>query len=73
MVWTLAGGRIDAEAEESITWYIPLPRVLQYYHCALRANMAWTVPTGQPVRKVAERLRERVRLELPPDLDDTDE
>lgn len=30
--------------EDFLLWELPLSRALQYYHCALRASGAWTVP-----------------------------
>ena len=32
--------------EAFLLWKLPLPRALQYYHCALRASLAWTVAPG---------------------------
>lgn len=37
-------------------WELPLPRALQYYHCALRASLAWTVPPSEPVMDQLKRL-----------------
>lgn len=33
--------------EHFLLWELPLSRALQYYHCALRASGAWTVPASQ--------------------------
>lgn len=33
--------------EEFLVWQLPLARALQYYHCALRASLAWTVPPSE--------------------------
>ncbi len=32
--------------EAFLIWELPLPRALQYYHCALRSALAWTVEPG---------------------------
>ena len=37
-------------------WELPLPRALQYYHCALRASLAWTVPPSEQVLDQLKRL-----------------
>lgn len=42
--------------EAFILWELPLPRALQYYHCALRASLAWTVPPSEPVLDQIKRL-----------------
>ena len=45
IVFTLA--RETGWPEEFLVWQLPLPRALQYYHCALRASLAWTVPPSE--------------------------
>ena len=42
--------------EAFILWELPLPRALQYYHCALRASLAWTVTPSEPVLDQLKRL-----------------
>jgi hypothetical protein len=41
-VFTLA--RETGWPEHFIFWELPLSRLLQYQHCALRAHDVWTVP-----------------------------
>lgn len=43
-MFTLA--RETGWTESFLLWELPLPRALQYYHCALRASLAWTVAPG---------------------------
>jgi hypothetical protein len=43
-VFTLA--RETGWAEHFIFWELPLARLLQYQHCALRACDVWTVPVA---------------------------
>ncbi len=42
--------------EAFLLWQLPLPRALQYYHCALRASLAWTVPPSEPAHAQLARL-----------------
>jgi hypothetical protein len=41
--------------EDYIIWQLPLSRLLQYQHCALRANDVWTVPPGPVTGEVVEK------------------
>jgi len=41
--------------ERYILWELPLARLLQYQHCALRANDVWTVPPGPAPQAVADK------------------
>lgn len=43
-MFTLA--RETGWSEAFLLWELPLPRSLQYYHCALRSALAWTVKPG---------------------------
>ena len=43
-VFTLA--RETGWPEHFIFWELPLARLLQYQHCALRAHDVWTVPVA---------------------------
>ena len=43
-MFTLA--RETGWSEDFLIWELPLPRALQYYHCALRSALAWTVEPG---------------------------
>ena len=45
-VFTLA--RETGWSEHFIFWELPLARLLQYQHCALRAHDVWTVPVSPP-------------------------
>ncbi|MFK5923275.1 MAG: hypothetical protein QM496_13945 [Verrucomicrobiota bacterium] len=46
LIWTLTGGQLQScEQEHFLYRQLPLPRLLQYYHCALREALVWTVPT----------------------------
>jgi len=53
-VFTLA--RETGWPEAFILWELPLPRALQYYHCALRASLAWTVAPSEPAMDQFHRL-----------------
>ena len=46
-VFTLA--RETGWPEHFIFWELPLSRLLQYQHCALRAHDVWTVPVAPRV------------------------
>ena len=53
--------------EAFILWDLPLPRALQYYHCALRASLAWTVPPSEPVLDQLKRLEALAKLSIDED------
>lgn len=61
LLWTLAGGALGNP--DQIAWLyrgLPLPRLLSFYHCALRASLAWTLPAkggAAPVRPRLEAVR----------------
>lgn len=61
-VWTLNGGRVDAEDEFYILWGLPLVRAVQYYHCKLRDSRRWTVPQGMPASAQAAELTKTATL-----------
>jgi hypothetical protein len=46
VVYTIA--RDTGWSEEFILWQLPLPRALQYYHCALQAAGLWTLEPPDP-------------------------
>lgn len=52
----LSGGRIDPETELFLVWELPLARVMQYQHCALRASQVWTVKPGPAAASSYDRL-----------------
>ena len=58
MVWTLSGGSINRDTEQFLLWELPFSRALQYFHCALRANLRATVkgtaPDSPELKKSAE-------------------
>jgi len=66
-VFTLA--RETGWSESFLLWHLPLARALQYYHCALRASLAWTVKPGPPVQAQINKL-EQWAAALTPDEDD---
>jgi hypothetical protein len=53
-VFTLA--RETGWSERFIFWELPLSRLLQYQHCALRAHDVWTVPGAPPATTQLETL-----------------
>ena len=53
-VFTLA--RETGWPEHLIFWELPLARLLQYQHCALRAYDVWTVPVSPPADAQFDRL-----------------
>ena len=53
-VFTLA--RETGWAESFIFWDLPLSRLLQYQHCALRVHDVWTVPVAPAPTHQLERL-----------------
>jgi len=53
-VFTLA--RETGWSEHFIFWELPLARLLQYQHCALRAHDVWTVPVAPPATHQLETL-----------------
>ena len=53
--------------EAFILWELPLPRALQYYHCALRASLAWTVPPSEPMIDELKRLEILAKLSVDED------
>jgi hypothetical protein len=55
-VFTLA--RETGWPEHFIFWELPLSRLLQYQHCALRAHDVWTVPVAPPPQAQLTRLLE---------------
>ena len=67
IVFTLA--RETGWPESFLVWRLPLPRALQYYHCALRASLAWTVPPSEPATNRLARL-EALAASLAVDEDD---
>ena len=67
LVFTLA--RETGWAEAFLLWQLPLACALQYYHCALRASLAWTVKPGPPVQVQINKL-EQWAAALTPDEDD---
>ena len=66
-MWLLSGGRITREAEHYLLWELPLPRALQYYHCALRANLAWTVKPTPAAREQLKRMEAKLEAFLAAD------
>lgn len=56
LVFTLA--RETGWSEHFILWRLPLARALQYYHCALRSVLAWTVKPGPPLASQMARLEQ---------------
>jgi hypothetical protein len=64
-VFTLA--RETGWPEAFILWELPLPRALQYYHCALRASLAWTVPPSEPMIDELKRLEILAKLSVDED------
>jgi hypothetical protein len=53
-VFTLA--RETGWSEHFIFWELPLARLLQYQHCALRAHDVWTVPLVPAPAQQLDRL-----------------
>ena len=53
-VFTLA--RETGWPEHFIFWELPLARLMQYQHCALRAHDVWTVPVGPAPNLQLDRL-----------------
>ncbi len=53
--------------EAFILWELPLPRALQYYHCALRASLAWTVTPSEPMIDELKRLEILAKLSVDED------
>jgi len=53
-VFTLA--RETGWPEAFVVWELPLPRALQYYHCALRSSLAWTIAPAEPALEQLHRL-----------------
>ena len=53
-MFTLA--RETGWSEGFLIWELPLPRALQYYHCALRSALAWTVEPGPAATEQLRRL-----------------
>jgi len=53
-VFTLA--RETGWSEHFIFWELPLARLLQYQHCALRAHDVWTVPVSPAPNLQFDRL-----------------
>ena len=45
-----------------ILWQLPLSRLLQYQHCALRANDVWTVPPGPPAKETNDAFERMAAL-----------
>jgi hypothetical protein len=64
-VFTLA--RETGWPEAFILWELPLPRALQYYHCALRASLAWTVTPSEPMIDELKRLEILAKLSVDED------
>ena len=58
--------------EAFLLWKLPLPRALQYYHCALRASLAWTVAPGPAATEQLRRL-ETLAAGLMADDEETDD
>lgn len=56
LVFTLA--RETGWPEHFLLWELPLARALQYYHCALRSVLAWTVKPGPPAQAQIARLEQ---------------
>lgn len=57
LLWTLGGGALDGP--DQFAWLyrgLPLPRLLSFYHCALRASLAWTLPARGGAAPVRPRL-----------------
>lgn len=54
-MFTLA--RETGWSEHFILWELPFPRALQYYHCALRASLAWTVKPGPAPAQQIEHMK----------------
>jgi hypothetical protein len=53
-VFTLA--RETGWSEHFIFWELPIARLLQYQHCALRAHDVWTVPVTVAAETQLENL-----------------
>jgi hypothetical protein len=49
-------------SEHYIIWELPLARLLQYQHCALRANDVWTVPPGPPTGETVDAFERMAAL-----------
>lgn len=56
LAFTLA--RETGWSEHFVLWRLPLARALQYYHCALRSVLAWTVKPGPPLASQVARLEQ---------------
>ena len=48
-------------SEDYILWHLPLPRALQYFHCSLWEDGAWTVEPSAPVSQRLEHLEAAAR------------
>jgi len=73
LIWTITSGHIASREQEDYLYrWLPLPRLLQYYHCALREALVWTAKTGprdcgadrkrlQAAAEAREKLAEKTR------------
>lgn len=60
LIWSITGGAIQGPAHlRALYRETPIPVILSFYHCALRAALVWTVPpksgAGKPDRAKLER------------------
>ena len=63
LIWSITGGQLaSADQERFLYRGLPLPRLLSYYHCALRAALLWTVARrrGRRDGKTARRAKAAV-------------
>jgi len=70
LIWTITSGHIVSREQEDYLYRgLPLPRLLQYYHCALREALVWTAKTSdkpdpkrlQAAAAAREKLAEKTR------------
>lgn len=78
MLWSIGGEQVAGRDQLRFLYRgLPLPWLLSFYHCALRAALAWTVPAGTGKPKLdAEKFRRaalarQAAANLPPAADAT--
>lgn len=77
MLWSIGGEQVASREQWRFLYRgLPLPWLLSFYHCALRASLAWTVAAGKGGDKLdAEKFRRaalarQAAATVPPPADD---